>query len=165
LIHLRPPRGLIHVSITDNAIYSKNEQAIFNSFDTLLLLKRGGEVVFFGDLGDQSQNLIKYFERYSATTPIKPGENPATWMLSQIGAGSSGGTKIPYDYAGSYAGSNLHSRCLQKIEEICANPTEENKVSFPSLYATDRFTQSNQVLERLLKVYWRSPSYNLVRIS
>ena len=128
-------------------------------------MKRGGEVVFFGDLGPESQNLITYFERYSGTAPIKPGENPATWMLTAIGAGSSSGAGIPFDYAGSYVGSNLHRSCLEKIEEICAKSNTENRVSFPSIYATDKFTQSNQVLERLLKIYWRSPSYNLVRVS
>ena len=30
------------------------------SLVSLLLLKRGGEVVFFGELGDESYNLIEY---------------------------------------------------------------------------------------------------------
>ena len=64
--------------------------AIFNSFDSLLLLKRGGETVFFGELGDESCNLIEYFESYPATSIIKQGENPATWMLTTNGAGSAG---------------------------------------------------------------------------
>jgi len=49
------------------------------SLVSLLLLKRGGEVVFFGELGDESYNLIEYLESYSTTKPIKSGENPATW--------------------------------------------------------------------------------------
>ena len=36
--------------------------AIFNDFDNLLLLKAGGETVFFGGLGDESTNLIDYLE-------------------------------------------------------------------------------------------------------
>ena len=32
--------------------------AIFNSFDSLLLLKSGGETVFFGELGEECCNLI-----------------------------------------------------------------------------------------------------------
>lgn len=54
--------------------------AIFNDFDSLLLLKRGGETVFFGELGGESCNLIKYLESYEATPKIQPGENPATYV-------------------------------------------------------------------------------------
>lgn len=35
---------------------------IFESFDCLLLLKRGGLTVFFGKLGEHCQSLISYFE-------------------------------------------------------------------------------------------------------
>ncbi|GAB9477854.1 Atp-binding protein, partial [Globisporangium polare] len=35
---------------------------VFFLFDSLLLLKRGGETVFFGDLGKNCRNLINYFE-------------------------------------------------------------------------------------------------------
>ena len=53
--------------------------ALFNSFDNLLLLKRGGEAVFFGELGYESANLIEYFESFEATPKIRLNENPATW--------------------------------------------------------------------------------------
>ncbi|GAB9477904.1 hypothetical protein Gpo141_00015092, partial [Globisporangium polare] len=35
---------------------------VFFLFDSLLLLKRGGETVFFGDLGQDCRNLVEYFE-------------------------------------------------------------------------------------------------------
>ena len=75
-------RGLKRIALTGRAVCATIHQpsiAIFNSFDSLLLLKRGGEVVFFGELGDESANLITYLERYAATSKIQPGENPATW--------------------------------------------------------------------------------------
>ncbi|KAG6944398.1 hypothetical protein JG688_00017102 [Phytophthora aleatoria] len=48
-------------------------------------------MVFFGQLGEDSKNLINYFEAYPEVNPIKPGYNPATWMLECIGAGVGGG--------------------------------------------------------------------------
>lgn len=75
-------RGLKRIALTGRAVCATIHQpsiAIFNSFDSLLLLKRGGEVVFFGELGDESANLIAYLERYASTPKIQPGENPATW--------------------------------------------------------------------------------------
>ena len=35
---------------------------IFSGFDSLLLLRRGGQTVYFGKLGEQCKNLIDYFE-------------------------------------------------------------------------------------------------------
>jgi ABC-type multidrug transport system ATPase subunit len=39
---------------------------IFEAFDELLLMKRGGQVVYAGPLGDHSSQLIEYFE-------VRPG--------------------------------------------------------------------------------------------
>jgi ABC-type multidrug transport system ATPase subunit len=35
---------------------------IFRNFDSLLLLRRGGQTVFFGSLGDNCENLINFFQ-------------------------------------------------------------------------------------------------------
>ena len=48
---------------------------LFQSFDRILLLKRGGETVYFGDLGHNATTLIKYFER-NGSRSCAPGENP-----------------------------------------------------------------------------------------
>jgi ABC-type multidrug transport system ATPase subunit len=75
-------RGLKRIALSGRAVCATIHQpsiAIFNSFDSLLLLKRGGEVVYFGELGDESSILIDYLQRYDATPKIQPGENPATW--------------------------------------------------------------------------------------
>jgi ABC-type multidrug transport system ATPase subunit len=61
---------------------------LFQMFDQLLLLKRGGETVFFGELGHKCCHLISYFQQYPDTHRIEDGANPATWMLEVIGAGS-----------------------------------------------------------------------------
>jgi len=62
--------------------------AIFQRFDDLLLLKKGGQVVFFGELGQESRNLIQYFEAIPGVTPCPDGANPAAWMLEVIGGGT-----------------------------------------------------------------------------
>lgn len=78
-------RGLKKIAKSGRAVCATIHQPsieIFNSFDALLLLKRGGETVFFGDLGKESSLLISYLERYQSTPVIQPGQNPATWMLT-----------------------------------------------------------------------------------
>lgn len=161
-------RGLKRIAESGRAVCATIHQpsiAIFNDFDSLLLLKRGGEVVFFGELGVDSCNLIQYFERYDSTEKIRPGENPATWMLTTTGAGSSSsGTMKPFDYAGSYADSTLRATALKRIGDFTANPVEEGKVFFVNKFATSKATQRTVVLQRIMKIYWRSPSYNTVRL-
>jgi ATP-binding cassette, subfamily G (WHITE), member 2, SNQ2 len=48
---------------------------LFESFDRLLLLERGGETVYFGDIGKDSHVLRDYFSRYGADCPSNV--NPA----------------------------------------------------------------------------------------
>jgi len=160
-------RGMKRIALTGRAVCATIHQpsiAIFQDFDSLLLLKRGGETVYFGDLGENSCKLIEYLERYESTPKIQPGENPATWMLTVIGAGSSQTDKKPFDYAGSYARSKLHEQSLEKIDEINAGAVEENRVVFPGKYATSKRTQASAVMKRTIKVYFRSPSYNTARL-
>jgi ABC-type multidrug transport system ATPase subunit/ABC-type multidrug transport system permease subunit len=160
-------RGLKRIALSGRAVCATIHQpsiAIFNEFDTLLLLKRGGEVVYHGPIGDASCDLIRYLERYKDTPKIMPGENPATWMLKVIGAGREARTK-PFDYTGSYAVSDLHFQCLEKIEEIYINATEENKVAFKEVHAASNRTQLLTVFQKGWLVYFRSPSYNTVRMT
>jgi ABC-2 type transporter len=160
-------RGLKRIAESGRAVCATIHQpsvAIFSSFDSLLLLKRGGEVVYFGDLGEKSKHLIDYFESYDRTQKIRPGENPATWMLKTIGAGTAATEARPFDYASSYASSHLHAVALKRIHEICAGKSDSNKVSFASQFATLASTQGRAVLRRTQTVYFRTPSYNSVRI-
>ncbi|GMF24125.1 unnamed protein product [Phytophthora lilii] len=60
---------------------------VFQVFDSLLLLKRGGETVYFGKLGENACKMIEYFEAVSGVPKLEENYNPATWMLEVIGAG------------------------------------------------------------------------------
>ena len=48
---------------------------LFQVFDRLLLLRKGGQTVYFGDIGPNSGTLISYFERNGAAQ-CGPEENP-----------------------------------------------------------------------------------------
>ena len=160
-------RGLKRIAQSGRAVCCTIHQpsiAIFNDFDELLLLKRGGETVFFGELGKESSLLIEYLESFDATHKIHPGENPATWMLTTIGAGSASSNSPPFDYAGSYARSALRQRCIERIDKICSDATEDKKIAFASEYATSYGTQASAVFSRTTTVYYRSPSYNVTRV-
>jgi ATP-binding cassette subfamily G (WHITE) protein 2 (SNQ2) len=52
------------------------------SQDDLLLLKKGGRTVFFGELGIDSCNLVTYFESLGAKQ-IHRGENPVSHQYAR----------------------------------------------------------------------------------
>lgn len=138
---------------------------IFDSFDALLLLKRGGEVVYYRDLGKQSCHLINYLQSYEAIPLIQPGDNPATWMLTTVGAANSGsGEEHNFDYAGAYQDLLLHKDCLNKIQEIGKSVSDDGLIHFSNKFATSTITQVRFVFQRAWKIYWRFPSYNQTRI-
>lgn len=47
----------------------------------LLLLKKGGKMIYAGPLGRNSQKIIDYFEAIPGVPKIDDKCNPATWML------------------------------------------------------------------------------------
>ncbi|KAJ6993221.1 pleiotropic drug resistance protein 2-like [Populus alba x Populus x berolinensis] len=79
---------------------------IFEAFDELLLMKRGGQVIYAGSLGDRSHKLIEYFEAVPGVPKIRDAYNPATWML-EISAPSME-AQLDVDFAEQYANSSLY---------------------------------------------------------
>ncbi|KAG4931223.1 hypothetical protein JHK86_048184 [Glycine max] len=80
---------------------------IFDAFDELLLLKLGGEQIYDGPIGNNSSNLIQYFEAIQGIPQIKDGYNPATWMLEVTSAAKEANLKV--DLTEVYKNSELHS--------------------------------------------------------
>lgn len=63
---------------------------LFQTFDRLLFLAKGGKTVYFGEIGDQSHTLLDYFERNGARI-FKESENPAESILEIVSGEASDG--------------------------------------------------------------------------
>ncbi|ODN86072.1 ATP-binding cassette transporter [Cryptococcus wingfieldii CBS 7118] len=135
---------------------------LFQSFDRLLLLQRGGECVYFGDIGPDSRVLIDYLERNGA--PVPSNVNPAEYMLEVIGAGSR--KRIGGDWGEKWRNSPEFSNVKQEIialkEQALAQPVEENANA--SEYATSFMFQLKIVLERTNAALWRNADYQWTRL-
>lgn len=136
---------------------------LFESFDRLLLLERGGETVYFGDIGSDSHVIREYFARNGAVCPSNM--NPAEYMLEAIGAGVS--PRIgPRDWKDIWLDS---PECAQAREEIrimkekaLAKPQVDKKKM--STYATPFLFQLKTVVSRNNTALWRSPDYVFTRL-
>eukprot|EP01095_Lingulamoeba_sp_RSL-Kostka_P007505 TRINITY_DN239_c4_g1_i1.p1 TRINITY_DN239_c4_g1~~TRINITY_DN239_c4_g1_i1.p1 ORF type:complete len:467 (-),score=145.58 TRINITY_DN239_c4_g1_i1:119-1519(-) len=62
---------------------------LFLLFDSLLLLRPGGRVIYFGDLGDNADTVLTYFKKFGLECHDR--KNPADFVLDCSGAGIGGG--------------------------------------------------------------------------
>ncbi|PKA51611.1 Putative pleiotropic drug resistance protein 7 [Apostasia shenzhenica] len=135
---------------------------IFEAFDELFLMKRGGEEIYVGPLGRNSYHLIEYFEDVEGVRKIKDGYNPATWMLEVTTQAQE--EILGVNFAEIYKNSNLYRRNKEVINEQSNPPTGSKDLSFPTQYSQSFFTQCKACLWKQHNSYWRNPSYTATRI-
>ncbi|KAL4188821.1 hypothetical protein AMTRI_Chr08g162380 [Amborella trichopoda] len=146
---------------------------IFESFDELLLMKRGGQVIYGGPLGEHSQLMIKflilncgvhlYFYLQNSITGIPAiphGYNPATWMLKI--STQAWEQKIGQDFVSIYRNSDQY-REVEGLIECLSNPVAGSEpLKFATEFPQDSTTQFKVCLWKQNLTYWRSPHYNVV---
>ena len=139
---------------------------IFEAFDQLVLMQRGGRLTYFGPLGVESSNLIAYLEAYPGVQPIKDQTNPATWMLEVTGGSmSTTFAASSVDFPAAYADSELRSANMKLMDELAVSSAAENlPLAVGGKYATCFNTQRRELLRKYFLYYWRAPHYNFVRI-
>ncbi|PON90757.1 ABC type transporter protein [Trema orientale] len=135
---------------------------IFDAFDELFLLKRGGEEIYVGPLGRHSSHLIKYLEDIEGVPKIKDGYNPATWMLEVTSAAQE--EALGVNFTEIYKNSELHRRNKALIKELSSPPPGSNDLYFTTQYSQSFFMQWMACLWKQRLSYWRNPPYTAVRL-
>ncbi|MCO5565028.1 hypothetical protein L7F22_018698 [Adiantum nelumboides] len=136
---------------------------IFESFDELLLMKRGGQVIYAGPLGQNSQKIIEYFQAIPGVPRIKDKYNPATWMLEVSNVSQE--QRLGVDFAEIYRKSSLAQRNKEMVKELGKPVPGSQDLFFPTQYCQPTWGQFKALLWKQHLTYWRSPDYNLVRFS
>ncbi|OBA28057.1 hypothetical protein HANVADRAFT_51777 [Hanseniaspora valbyensis NRRL Y-1626] len=129
---------------------------LFEEFDRLLLLKRGGEMVYFGDIGENSRTMLDYLERESGLHCDK-SENPAEWMLDVVV-----GNSVGKDWAQTWRNSPEHAASIVELDALNASLTNKAQSEDPELtttYAAPAWVQFKAVLWRSNIQFWRAPVY------
>lgn len=136
---------------------------LFEHFDRLLLLQKGGRTVYFGPIGKDSHNLIEYFAANGAHCP--PDANPAEYMLEAIGAGA-GKAEGNKDWADVFAASELHQINLANIDKMRKEgESREWKSDIASTeYSTSIGYQIKMVTNRQVLSFWRFADYDFTRL-
>ena len=136
---------------------------LFQRFDRLLFLQKGGKTVYFGPIGESSKTLTDYFVRNGA--PACPTEaNPAEWMLEIIGAAPGSHTDI--DWFNTWRTSpeynavhkELEDMRIERSEGLTRVQTKDNKAQYRE-FAAPFTMQLWETQKRIFEQYWRTPSY------
>jgi ATP-binding cassette, subfamily G (WHITE), member 2, PDR len=133
---------------------------LFQEFDRLLFLAKGGKTVYFGDIGNNSETLLSYFERRGGRK-CGAQENPAEYMLEAVGAGVSG--KSTQDWPELWKASeecrNVQAEIDRVHQELRSKDTQINTKAESSEFAMPFAYQLLYVTIRVFEQYWRTPSY------
>ncbi|KAG2224961.1 hypothetical protein INT45_000082 [Circinella minor] len=132
---------------------------LFEHFDHLLLLVRGGRTAYHGEIGKDARTMIEYFES-NGGPKCSPEANPAEYILEVVGAGTAG--KATRDWADIWASSPEAQALEDELEEIHQH-AEKNPTRKSLTYANGFGFQFTMVLKRMTLAYWRSPQYNIGR--
>lgn len=136
---------------------------LFQRFDRLLFLAKGGRTVYFGEVGEGSNILVSYFQRISGIA-CPPDVNPAEWMLEVIGAAP--GSHSAIDWHEAWRSSpefqavkeELH-RMEEELPRITQPATSSNDTASYREFAAPFMVQQYEVLKRVFTQYWRTPAY------
>ncbi|KAJ4803787.1 ABC transporter G family member 45 [Rhynchospora pubera] len=134
---------------------------IFEAFDELLLMKRGGQLIYNGSLGPLSSNMIQYFESIPGVPKIKEGQNPAAWMLNV--SSQTMEYMIGVDYAEIFRSSSLNKDNMALIEELDRPKPGYEDLHFPKGYWQGFRSQCLACLWKQHCTYWKNPDHNVVR--
>jgi len=134
---------------------------LFQEFDRLLFLAKGGKTVYFGDIGANSNTLLEYFEKGGAR-PCGSEENPAEYMLETVGAGATG--KSSQDWPAVWRESQEAKLVQTELDRIHAEKSKEpvndrSKEAGSGEFAMPLTAQMKEVTRRIFQQYWRTPAY------
>ncbi|XP_022982807.1 pleiotropic drug resistance protein 3-like isoform X2 [Cucurbita maxima] len=135
---------------------------IFESFDEMILLKTGGHMIYCGPLGQRSRRLIEYFEHVPGVSKIRENYNPATWMLEVTSPSAE--SELGIDFSQVYKNSTLYETNKELVDQLSSPPPGSSDLRFSKVFSQGFVGQLKACLWKQNLSYWRSPSYNLIRL-
>jgi len=130
--------------------------SLFFLFDWLLLMKPGGHLIYFGNIGVDANDVISYFKSHGRS--IKSHTNPADFVLECSGAGVGRGTG-GWDPAEAWRNDPMARALDENLRNLHAETSElaANAPKFASPYAVGGLQQVLQCQMRALKTKYRLP--------
>ncbi|KAI8529591.1 hypothetical protein RHMOL_Rhmol12G0236900 [Rhododendron molle] len=176
---IHSPQVTVHESLIYSAFLRLPKEVKMDE-KMLVLMKRGGQLIYSGPLGRNSHKIIEYFEAIPGVPRIKERYNPATWMLEVSSVAAE--VQLGIDFSRHYKSSALYQLMLSVarqagpvdptsrlkrnkglVQELSAPPPGAKDLYFPTQFSQSTWGQFKSCLWKQWCSYWRSPAYNLAR--
>ncbi|XP_020575759.1 pleiotropic drug resistance protein 3-like [Phalaenopsis equestris] len=153
------------ITIAESVMFSawlRLPEEIDRETKALILMKKGGRMIYSGPIGQNSQKIIDYFERIPGVPKIRENYNPATWMLEITSKVAE--EKLGIDFARVYTDSSAYWDNKKLVEQLSIPPRGSSDLYGVASLSQTRWLQFKLCLWKLSLSYWRSSTYNLVRL-
>ncbi|KAI2609057.1 ABC-2 type transporter-domain-containing protein [Hypoxylon fragiforme] len=148
--------------------------ALIQQFDMVLALNPGGNTFYFGPIGENGKDVIKYFADRGATCPT--GKNVAEFILETAARPHKrpDGTKVDWneEWRTSEQAQHVIEEIdgLKRVRSTATQPNNNNNNNNKQLssssssheqkeYSAPVFLQISELTKRIFRQYWRDPSY------
>ncbi|KAI1844016.1 hypothetical protein JX266_009882 [Neoarthrinium moseri] len=137
---------------------------LFQQFDRLLFLAKGGKTVYFGEIGENSHTLLEYFESNGARK-CDSQENPAEYMLEIVNQTQDGQGR---DWHSAWKASHEAQAVQAEIQRIHSEKQSQvtagdSRGDAHNEFAMPFLAQLQEVTVRVFQQYWRTPSYIIAK--
>eukprot|EP00299_Pterocystis_sp_00344_P019875 c9825_g1_i1.p1 GENE.c9825_g1_i1~~c9825_g1_i1.p1 ORF type:complete len:1418 (-),score=402.66 c9825_g1_i1:52-4305(-) len=160
LIVMRAVKNIARTNRTIICTIHQPSVVLFEMFDNLLLLKKGGKTVYFGSLGPKNAHLKRYIENVPGAPPLQENENAANYVLEVFGSAES---SLTVDTAELYEKSDLCRETTNQLT-LLQQPQQLQPKELPKQSATSIWVQFSELCRKQTINYWRTPSYNVTRV-
>lgn len=147
--------------ITVTTIHQPSK-VIWDSFDDLVLLVRGGRLAYMGEIGKDSEKVLNHFTALSGQSP--PAQvNPADYVLSAVA------TVSVEDAAAAFTRSKTNQLLTDQITAEKQEPSATHDEAVKLIRDQHRkgksaLTDFFLLTKRHFLTQWRNPSYSFMRL-
>jgi ATP-binding cassette subfamily G (WHITE) protein 2 (SNQ2) len=137
---------------------------LIQQFDMILALNPGGNTFYFGPVGENGKDVVKYFGDRGVDCP--PSKNVAEFILETAAKPikRKDGSKINWNE--EWQKSDQNQQMLKEIDRVKAersqtvsDNTKEGGAEEESEFAASVWLQTSMLTKRTFTQYWRDPSY------
>ncbi|KAL4913022.1 ABC-2 type transporter-domain-containing protein [Aspergillus aurantiobrunneus] len=138
---------------------------LFQQFDQLLFLAKGGKTVYFGPIGNNSRTLLHYFESNGARKCTQ-SENPAEYMIEIVNAKVNAKGQDWFDvWKQSPQCQSVQSEIRRIHEAKRTTQQVHDQHASHSEFAMPFWFQLYVVTKRIFQQYWRMPEYIVSKLA
>ena len=132
---------------------------LIQQFDMILALNRGGNTFYFGPVGHNGSEVIKYFAARGVECP--PEKNVAEFILETAAKGGKRKDGKRLDWDQEWRESEEAKMVKDEIKRIKSERSRIQPPSADTLYefASPVMLQTKELTKRLFTQYWRDPAY------